>query len=178
MSVTKNVLWVIVWLTAWLLVGCVSPAGIPTPMLSPLVAPQESPTPDALLAVSPLPSPVAVATQAPHTPGMGSVSGELERFDGTSLRGIFVYAALVEDHDGMNLASVDPQLDARSVADAQGHFSFDNLAPGEYALATQSPVGIILPHNTDGEIVRFKIEADGELALGRLAVGYTYPDND
>ena len=109
---------------------------------------------------------------------MGAVVGELRRFDGTPLKGILVYAALIEDRDGVLLAAVDPLLDVRSVTDAQGGFWFDNLVPGEYALATQSPVGIIMPHNTDGEIVRFKIEADGETALGQLAVGYIYPDSD
>jgi uncharacterized surface anchored protein len=73
---------------------------------------------------------------------------------------------------------VDPLLDSHAATDAQGHFFIDNLAPGEYALATQSPVGIILPFGTDGEIIKFKIEADSELALGQLAVGYIYPNDD
>jgi hypothetical protein len=178
MFATKNVLRAVLWLTACFLVGCGAPASMPKPMVSPLGTPEASPSPTALLPVSPLPSPVAVATEAPHKPGMGSVSGELERLDGTALRGILVYPALIEDHGEVSLAAVDPLLDLHTATDAQGHFLIDNLAPGEYALATQSPVGIILPHNTDGEIVRFKIEADGELALGRLAVGYTYPDDD
>jgi len=169
-------------IAAVVFIGCAPPTVVaPTPMLSPLTAPEASATPnttDTTLAVSPLPLPTDVPTRAPLLPGMGAASGELERFDGTPLKGIIVYAALIEEHGEMRLASVDPLLDPRSVTDSQGGFWFDNLAPGEYALATQSPVGVILPHNTDGEIVRFKIEADGELALGRLAVGYTYPDND
>lgn len=170
-------------ITILMLIGCVpSPDVAPTPMLSPLPSPEASAIPisatDATLVVSPLPLPVGAATKMPHTSGMGAVSGDLERFDGTPLRGILVYVAFIEERNGMRLASVDPLLDAHSVTDAQGYFSLDNLAPGEYALATQSPVGIIMPHNAAGEIVKLTIEADGEIALGRLAVGYIYPDND
>lgn len=182
MFISKHVFRVICFcITILILIGCV-PSPDVAPTLSPLPSPESSAIPvvatDTTLAVSPLPLPVEVATKAPHTPGTGAVSGELERFDGTPLRGIFVYAALIEERNGMRLASVDPLLDVRSVTDAQGYFSFDNLVPGEYALATQSPVGIIMPHNRDGEIVRFAIDADDETVLGRLAVGYTYPDND
>jgi hypothetical protein len=107
---------------------------------------------------------------------MGAVVGQLERFDRTPLKGIFVYAALIEERSGVRLAAVDPLLDVHFATDAQGGFRFDNLAPGEYALAMQSPVGIIMPHNTDGEVVKFTIKADDQIALGRLTVGYVYPD--
>ncbi len=157
------------------LAGCVPyPAVAPTPM--PMLSPQASP--DAMLAISPLPSPVVAATKAPRTSGMGSLWGELERLDGTPLKGILIYPALIEDHSGVAFAAVDPLNDVHVETDARGHFSVDNLAPGEYALAMQSPVGIIMPHNREGEIVKFKIEADGETALGRLAVGFAFPDNE
>jgi hypothetical protein len=184
MSIRKHVFGVIYLCIAMLVfIGCLSPSvGAPTPMLSPLATPEASATPHTtdptLVVVSPLPIATDAPTRVPLRPGMGAVSGELERFDGTTLKSIIVYAALIEQRGEMGLASVDPLLDARSVTDAQGSFWFDNLAPGEYALATQSPIGIIMPHNTEGEIVRFRIEADGELALGRLAVGYPYPDNN
>ncbi|MFO7631549.1 MAG: hypothetical protein R6W76_03360 [Caldilinea sp.] len=172
----------VVTLTLGLIVGCVPPpVPAPEPMLSPLAAPaaEATPaTPSSTLDVSPLPLPEAVVTRAPREPGMGSLTGELERFDGTPMRGILVYAALIEERDGVRLAAVDPLLDVRAETNAQGGFWFDNLTPGEYALATQSPVGIIMPHNTDGTIVRFQVEAGSETALGRQAVGYTYPDND
>lgn len=183
MFATKHIVRVlVVTLTLGLIVGCVPPpAPSPDLMLSPLASPVAEATPAApssTLDVSPLPLPESVVTRVPREPGMGSLTGELERFDGTPMKGILVYAALIEERNGVKLAAVDPLLDVRSATDAQGGFWFDNLAPGDYVLATQSPVGIIMPHNTDGTIVRFKVEADHETALGRLAVGYTYPDND
>ena len=168
-------------LTMLVLITCVPPTTAPTPMLSPLAVPEATAKPDtteATLAISPLPLPAETPTGAPRTPGMGAVVGQLERFDGTPLKGIFVYAALIEERSGVRLAAVDPLLDVHTATDAQGGFRFDNLAPGEYALAMQSPVGIIMPHNTDGEVVKFTIKADDQIALGRLTVGYVYPDND
>ncbi len=183
MFVTKRITrLMIVTLSLALLIGCVPPpAPAPEPLVSPLASPVAEATPvvpSSTLDISPLPLPEAVVTRAPRDPGMGSLTGELERFDGTPMKGILVYAALIEERNGVKLAAVDPLLDVKSTTDAEGGFWFDNLPPGDYALATQSPVGIIMPHNTEGTIVRFKVEADTETALGRLAVGYTYPDND
>lgn len=183
MLVTKLITRVmIVALSLALLIGCVSlPAPAPESLVSPLASPVAKMTleaPTTTLNDSSLPVPEVAVTRAPRKAGMGSLSGQLERFDGTPMRGILVYAALIEEHNGVKLAAVDPLLDVKSITDAEGRFWFDNLLPGEYALATQSPVGIIMPHTPEGTIVRFKVEADNETALGRVVVGYTYPDND
>jgi hypothetical protein len=157
------------------------PITAPTQRLSPLATPGVASPSSAMetgLAVSPLSPPADVATRVPRVPGMGTVLGHLERSDGTPIKGITVYAALIEDRGGMRLAAIDPLLDVHAVTDAQGGFKLDNLVPGEYALATQSPVGIIMPHGTDGEIVEYTVEANRETALGRLVVGYVYPNSD
>lgn len=184
MFVRKNMLGVLLaGVMISVLGGCVPPIMAPTPLFSPLPTSELEPSTAALtsttnIVTNSLPTRSATpATIAPE-PGKGFVSGVLERFDGTPLKGIILYGALIEVRGEMRLASVDPLVDPRSVTDAEGRFSFGNLLPGEYALATQSPVGIIMPHSKGGQIVRFKVEPNGETDLGRLAVGYIYPDND
>ncbi len=181
MFVRKTTVWIVcVLLIGLVLGGCGSPAVAPSPMLSPLAVSESTarPAPTAQTLVSPLPMPTPVSTAMRREAGKGAVSGVLERYDGTLLKGIIVYAALIEERNGVRLAAVDPQIDPRSTTDGEGRFAFPNLAPGEYALATQSPVGIIMPHNKEGAIVRFTVQPDAELDLGRLAVGYLYPDNE
>ncbi len=182
MLVRKNVLWVLLaWTIISSLSGCVPPVLAPAPMLSPLNLSDPTTvvlTDTAKTKTEALPTRSATPAKNAPEPGKGFVSGVLERFDGTPLKGIILYGALIEVRGEMRLASVDPLVDPRSVTDAEGRFSFGNLSPGEYALATQSPVGIIMPHNKSGQIVRFKVEPNGETDLGRLPVGYIYPDNN
>jgi hypothetical protein len=102
----------------------------------------------------------------------------LERFDGTPVKGIIVYPALIEQREDVRLASVDPLTDPRAVTDAEGRFQVINLKPGEYALAMQSPVGIIMPYNSEGQIVTFELTADATTELGNLPVGYQHPDSE
>jgi len=179
----KHSYWIVTAIIALgLFTGCILPSlPAPEPTLSPLVSPQITDTSDATK-TNPfaIPSPIreTVVTRAPHVPGTGAVSGQLERFDGSPLKGILGYAALIEERNGVKLAAVDPLLDVHFITDAQGRFRLDNLRPGDYALAMQSPVGIIMPHSTDGKIIKFVIEADRETDLGRLAIGYVYPDNE
>ena len=181
MFVRKYLLWgLVIWFTIGGLGGCVSPEVGAPPPVSPLATPEAS--------VSTLPGPTAAvvapsptSSQGPLAgtpePGKGGVSGKLTRFDGTLLKGIIGYGALIEMRGGMRLASVDPLVDKRFITDVEGRFRLDNLPPGEYVLAMQSPVGIIMPHNTTGQIVKFAITADEETKLGQLAVGYIYPDS-
>lgn len=182
MLVRKNVLRILfAWVMISALGGCVPVRIVPEPMLSPLnlVQPTAVALPDAV-EIQTEALPARTTTPAKNVPelGKGFVSGVLERFDGTPLKGIILYGALIEVRGEVRLTSVDPLVDPRSVSDAEGRFSFGSLSPGEYALATQSPVGIIMPHNKGGQIVRFKVEPNGEINLGRLPIGYIYPDND
>jgi uncharacterized surface anchored protein len=94
------------------------------------------------------------------------------------MKNIVVYAAPVSSQGAERLASVDPLVDARTTTDAQGKFEIRNLKPGEYALATQSPLGIILPHDQTGKVITFQVAAGRETALGAYRVGYVYPDGD
>ena len=110
--------------------------------------------------------------------GMGAIKGQLERYDGTPLKRVVVYAARIEVTGGMRLASVDALADPHVDTDARGSFRIANLKAGDYVLATQSPVGIILPHNRDGKTVTFAVQANRETDLGELAVGYQYPDGE
>lgn len=166
-------------LVGLLLAACVPLAATPAPELSPLTtsAPGEAGPADATSdVISPLATPVRTRQEATSSPGFGSVSGWLHRFDGTPLVGITVYASPLEEHGSIRLAAIDPLLSPHTPTDAQGGFAIGNLAPGEYALATQSPVGIIMPHNEAGEIVIFTVAADSATDLEMLPIGYPYPD--
>ncbi|MHB1004367.1 MAG: hypothetical protein ACYC3S_01850 [Chloroflexota bacterium] len=110
--------------------------------------------------------------------GTGGISGQIQRLDGTPLKGIIVYAAPVDSRGGERLASVDPLVDAHAATDSEGRLGINDLKAGEYALATQSPLGVILPHDNAGQVVTFMITADQETGLGLLQVGYVYPDGD
>lgn len=110
--------------------------------------------------------------------GFGIVQGKVARLDDTPMKGIIIYAAPVQTHGGERIASVDPLLDARAETDEAGSFAIANLRPGEYALATQSPVGVILPHAQSGKVITFVVSANQTTDLGLLKVGYTYPDGD
>lgn len=181
MFVRRHLFWgLLIWFAIGGLGGCVSSElmspSLVSPLATPHLAPAASPS-STVTVVVPLPtSGLATPTATPEL-GKGLVSGKLTRFDGTPLKGIIIYGALIEMRGEMRLASVDPLADKRVITDAEGHFRLDNLLPGEYALAMQSPVGIIMPHNPTGQIVKFTITADGETKLGQLAVGYVYPDN-
>ena len=129
-------------------------------------------------ACTPLNVPV-VSTLAPPTAtqgGAGTVRGQLERYDGTPLKGIIIYAAVIGQSGDTRLASVDALADPHVDTDAQGRFEIKNLQSGEYVLGTQSPIGIILPHDKGDKMVTFKVSAGQETDLGKLSVGYTFPD--
>ncbi len=165
---------VVVLLTV-LLGACVTP---PPPTAQP-VSPLPAPTKDAsaALAASPLPAPTEIVVQPTRQPGTGSVTGIAYRLDGTPMKGITIYGALIETINGVRLAGVDPANDVRATTDAEGRFTLVNLKPGEYAIATQSPVGVIMPHNSKGEIVLYQVKADEQTDLGRLEIGFVYPDS-
>lgn len=148
----------------------------------PTAQPQVSPILQAETTIASLPaqaSPLATPAlaDAPAQPGTGAVKAEIRRFDGSPIKGVIVYAALIEDRGGMRLSAVDPLLDPKAETDGNGQFVIKNLKPGDYALATQSPVGIIMPHSKEGTTIIYKVEADKTTDLGRLDVGYTYPDS-
>jgi hypothetical protein len=163
----------IIAMLAIILTGC-APQVLPT---SEPVSPVAIPTKGGSDTVSPLPAPTLALTAVAQEPGKGGAMGVAFRFDGTPMKGITIYAALVEMKNGVKLAAVDPVLDVRATTDAQGRFSLPNLRPGEYAIATQSPVGVILPHNRKNEIVMYQVKADEVIDLGHLDLGYVYPDS-
>lgn len=145
------------------------------PVVSPIATSDGAAIPSSQ--TSPLAAPTVLPNETPLESGTGAVTAELHRLDGTTMKGILIYAAFIENRDGVRLSAVDPLLDPKAETDAEGRFVIRNLKPGEYALATQSPVGIIMPHGPQGKAVLYQVEAGKTTDLGRLDVGYTYPDN-
>ena len=158
---------------AILLTACTDVPPTVQPQVSPVQSPENA---SASLPTQASPLATPAPTDAPVQPGTGVLKAEIHRFDGSPIKGVIVYAALIEDRGGMRLSAVDPLLDPRAETDGNGQFVIKNLKPGDYALATQSPVGIIMPHNTQGATVTYQVEADKTTDLGRVDVGYTYPD--
>ncbi|MCS7220908.1 MAG: carboxypeptidase-like regulatory domain-containing protein [Anaerolineae bacterium] len=174
---TSHVLWFVL-LFAFTLTGC-------APWMQAMPANPEppevlTPTPDtALTWTSPIPSPATTPSigSAPMV-GTGTVSGSLDRPDGTPLRKVILYAGAIDMHDALRLASVDPLVDPRAETDATGTFVFENLVPGEYALIAQSPFGLVLLQDANGKPIIFQLQAGQVLSLGSLVVEYRYPDGE
>jgi hypothetical protein len=139
--------------------GCVNMPGTPTPTLSPLAPAVTSPAPKA--------TPV-VATK----PGMAQASGKLLSTNNEILDNVTVFAAPIDVHDQMRLASVDPLIDVGATTDESGHFTLMNLPPHEYALAVQMPLMIIMPLNGDGKPFIFQAPPDGMVSLGDVRIDY------
>lgn len=174
---TSHVLWLVV-LFAFVLTGC-APLMQAMPS-NPMLPGALTPTPDTVLTwTSPI-SPPATAFAVDSAPmmGAGTVSGRLDRLDGTPLRKITLYAGAIDTHNAFRLASVDPLVDPRAETDAAGTFVFENLGPGEYALVAQSPFGLVLLRDASGSPITFQLQAGQIISLGSLAVEYQYPDGE
>jgi len=139
--------------------GCVSVPGTPAPTLSPL----------APVATSAAPKATPIATKKP---GTAQASGKLLSTNNEILDNVTVFAAPIDAHDQMRLASVDPLIDVGATTDESGHFTLMNLPPHEYALAVQMPLMIIMPLNTDGKPFIFQATADGVVSLGDVRIDY------
>jgi hypothetical protein len=139
--------------------GCVSVPGTPAPTLSPL----------APVATSSAPKATPVATKKP---GTAQASGKLVSTKNEVLADVTVFAAPIDVHDQMRLASVDPLIDIGATTDQNGHFTLINLPPHEYALAVQMPLMIIMPLNADGKPFIFQATADGVVSLGDVRIDY------
>jgi hypothetical protein len=150
-----GVLMMVILVTA----GCVSVPGTPAPTLSPLAPAATSAAPKA--------TPVAA-----RKPGTSQVSGTLLSTKNEILDNVAVFAAPIDVHDQMRLASVDPLIDVGAITDESGHFTLMNLPPREYALAVQMPLMIIMPLNTDGKPFIFQATADGMVSLGDVRIDY------
>ena len=139
--------------------GCVSVPGTPAPTLSPLAPAATSPAPNA--------TPIATKKQ-----GTAQASGKLLSTKNEILDNVTVFAAPIDVHDQMRLASVDPLIDIGATTDESGHFTLMDLPPHEYALAVQMPWMIIMPLNTDGKPFIFQATADGVVSLGEVRIDY------
>jgi hypothetical protein len=139
--------------------GCVSVPGTPAPTLSPLAPAATSAAPKATPA-------------AAKKPGTAQASGKLLSTKNESLDNVAVFAAPIDVHDQMRLASVDPLIDVGATTDQSGHFTLMNLPPHEYALAVQMPLMIIMPLNSDGKPFIFQATADGMVSLGDVRIDY------
>lgn len=139
--------------------GCVGVPGTPAPTLSPLAPAATSPAPKA--------TPVAI-----KKPGTAQASGKLVNTKNEILDDVTVFAAPIDVHDQMRLASVDPLIDIGATTDQSGHFTLMNLPPHEYALAVQMPLMIIMPLNSDGKPFIFQATADGVVTLGDVRIDY------
>jgi hypothetical protein len=105
-------------------------------------------------------------------PGAGKASARLLDMDGSRLGGVTVYAAPIDVHNGMRLASVDPAVDVGATSDESGSFTLENLPPHEYALAVQTPFGIMLPQSQDGKHIIFQVKAGESISLGDQKIDY------
>ena len=139
--------------------GCVNVPGTPAPTLSPLAPVATSAAPKA--------TPVAA-----KKPGTAQASGRLLSTKSEILDNVTVFAAPIDTHDQMRLASVDPLIDVGATTDKSGHFTLLNLPPHEYALAVQMPLMIIMPLNSDGKPFIFQATADGLVTLGDVQIDY------
>ncbi len=185
-------------LLAAVVTGCTNPTpGVPTPAATAVFTSPLAPQPasggvvaTATKATSALVSPLATparpagAAVPPESPtanvlakGMGAATGTLQRLDGSPIRGGLVYAALIEQHNGIKLAAVDAVKDPRVTTDRTGSFALIGLVPGEYSLVMQSPWGMILLENDSGVPVRFTATAGQVTQVGLKLVKYEYPDD-
>jgi hypothetical protein len=114
-----------------------------------------------------------VGTAAPQltplAPGMGMVQGVVVDESNAPIEGVAIYVAKISV-DGV--ISYSPEADPRGIADAEGRFTINNVAPGTYAMAywTPGPAGMVLnPANKD-EVVKVEVQADQTSSVGTLQI--------
>jgi hypothetical protein len=151
--------------------GACTTAVLPAPQPAATVASPLA-TPIASAPVSPLPTVPAPAADS------GVAIGRVARLDGTPMREITIYAAVIDKGSNFPVASVDPATDPRTGTDNSGNYVFPKLAPGEYVLVAGTPLGLQLLKNKEDHIIRFEVKAGQVTQIGPQNVTYTYPDGN
>ena len=148
---------------SFVVVGCLQRA--PTPAV-----PEPEPTPVAS-PTSVMPTPTLLPRDHTPLPDSGVVHGMLLVDDEPAVERVMYLASVINTGgDGMGVAELDPVTAPRAESDASGYFVFLDVAPGQYALGINSPIGAVLIRGVDGQEIIAEVQAGETLDLGTVQI--------